>query len=110
MSKRLLAIGVMKPGETLTVPVQPPQPFVMDAPLVITNDLGACVIVKVDPDEITLENRTDHPAPFALIALPKAIVRLATLPWGQIAQDLAQVGTNVKQALGAPRNLRRRKS
>ena len=108
MSKRLLAIGVLKPGEKLSVPIQPPLPFVMDAPLAISNELGACTILKVDPDEITVENRTTRAAPFAIVALPKAAVRLLSLPWGQVAQDLAHVGGQVRQALSG-RGLRRRK-
>ena len=109
MSKRLLAIGILKPGEILTVPIQPPQPFVMDAPLAITNDLGACAILKVEPNEITVENRTTHAAPFALIALPKAAVRLLSMPWGQVVQDLAQVGKQVRQVLSSSSGLRRRR-
>jgi hypothetical protein len=103
--RRLLAIGVLKPHEKLTVPVQPPQAFAMDAPIAVTNEIGGCVILAVDSGQITVENRTDHPSPFALLALPTAAARLLSLPWGQITDDIAQVGKQVSQVA---KGLRRR--
>ena len=81
--------GVIRPGETLVLPLVPPLPA-HHVPVVTAVPVDAVILVEHDANHVTLRNASLRIAPFVVVTVPERAVAVAALPWKAIIQSAAE--------------------
>ena len=65
-----------------------------EQPILFTPKSGDVLFTRATFDTVEVTNHTDRVAAYIVTVVPKAVVKLAAVPWGQVLRD---VGAAVEQ-------------
>lgn len=65
-TSRVIKLGVLLPQEMMTIAIEPPMEK-GDQPFVIHRPSGAIVLLKAQPDQVTIKNTSSHRATYTLV-------------------------------------------
>lgn len=87
--KRLPIVGVLAPRQSVVLAIKPAM-TADEQPTLFTPRVESLRIQEAHLDHVVAVNHADEPVPFALVVVPKKIVKLAGLPWRELFTDLQQ--------------------
>lgn len=59
-----------------------------EQPILYTPKAGDVLFTRATLDAVEMTNHTDRIAGYAVAVIPKAVVKLAAVPWRQVARDV----------------------
>jgi hypothetical protein len=85
-------IGVVAPGETVVVVIDPPMNN--EQPMLLTPDSRDVMLTEIQPDAVHITNvNPTRIIGYALLIVPAIIANAAVLPWRKIATDIGHALT-----------------
>jgi len=100
-------VGIIPPGQTITIVIDPPMQA-HEQPAVFTPNALDLLLQDVQPERAVLANQTDRVVGYVFLVVPASITRIAALPWSQIFTYMRQEGglfDQLKQLFGLPPRL-----
>lgn len=91
--RRRPTAGLLEPHQTIVLPIDPPLQE-NEQPLAVTPNAGDLLMRDVTLTQVVLVNTTDRVVAYMMTVVPRALVKLAMVPWRRVVADLGQAVKN----------------
>lgn len=81
--------GLLQPGEVRSIALEPPLGDAEQAVL-LTPNVGDVVLQPGSVDHVVVANQTGRIAAYLVTTAPRALVKLAAVPWAQVFGDVGE--------------------
>lgn len=91
--RRRPVAGLLEPRQVLVLPIDPPLRD-NEQPVALTPNAGDVLLRDAAPDRVTIVNTTDRIVAYLMTAAPRVLVKVASVPWQRVINDLSTAVRN----------------